>query len=396
MPLLAARDVPQLPMGLGQAAQGAFTSTMTPPRSMQRVQRLDEMGALIPKPSIWENIARGIGMASPQGRAILQYGDQQQQQLQNRLAARRQALSEEQSERAEIRDDFNSLITLSNVKNKALRNMYADRLFAGMAQRGKEVPPDFIEAYKKSGLEEGKQMATFYEPLLKDLDMDPAAFAELVTNGDIKDLTGMLDLAYKLKKQKADEAAATGARQQAQQLLGTGTETLGDVSGLTAPSAPGAPGAPTPPPAQAARQPAAAPSKDYTDAIDEASRLYPQVRKELIPAMIARESNWDAKAVSPKGAQGPMQLMPGTAKEMGVDDPFDTRQNVRGGTRYYAQQLTRYKGNEALALAAYNWGPKNVDDVGGDFSKMPKETQRYVAAVLQRASGGGHTGSPAS
>ena len=128
---------------------------------------------------------------------------------------------------------------------------------------------------------------------------------------------------------------------------------------------------------------------EYESAIAEANRLYPQVKPERIKAIIAAESNFDAKAVSPAGAKGPMQLMDGTAKDMGVDDPFNVQQNVRGGTRYYAQLLTKYGGDERKALAAYNWGPGNLDKVGGDVSKAPAETQAYVNRVL--GGGGGST-----
>ena len=114
----------------------------------------------------------------------------------------------------------------------------------------------------------------------------------------------------------------------------------------------------------------------------EANRLYPQVSTTRIKSIIAAESNFDAKAVSSAGAQGPMQLMPVTAKDMGVDDPFNVQQNVRGGTRYYAQMLAKYGGDERKALAAYNWGPGNLDKVGGDVSKAPPETQAYVNRVL--------------
>ena len=79
---------------------------------------------------------------------------------------------------------------------------------------------------------------------------------------------------------------------------------------------------------------------EYESAITEANRLYPQVSTTRIKSIIAAESNFDSKAVSSAGAKGPMQLMPGTAKDMGVDDPFNVQQNVRGGTRYYAQMLT--------------------------------------------------------
>lgn len=129
--------------------------------------------------------------------------------------------------------------------------------------------------------------------------------------------------------------------------------------------------------------------QEYDSAITEANRLYPQVSPTRIKSIIAAESNFDAKAVSSAGAKGPMQLMDATAKEQGVDDPFDIKQNVRGGTRYYAQLLTKYGGDERKALAAYNWGPGNLDKVGGDVSKAPPETQAYVAKVLGGGGGGG-------
>lgn len=131
--------------------------------------------------------------------------------------------------------------------------------------------------------------------------------------------------------------------------------------------------------------------REYESAITEANRLFPQVSTTRIKSIIAAESNFDAKAVSSAGAKGLMQLMDATAKDMGVDDPFDINQNVRGGTRYYAQMLTRYGGDERKALAAYNWGPGNLDKVSGDVSKAPAETQAYVNRVLG-GGGGGATG----
>ena len=128
---------------------------------------------------------------------------------------------------------------------------------------------------------------------------------------------------------------------------------------------------------------------EYESAITEANKLFPQVSTTRIKSIIAAESNFDAKAVSPAGAQGPMQLMPGTAKEMGVDDPFDVTQNVRGGTRYYAHMLAKYGGDERKALTAYNWGPGNLDNAGGDVTKAPAETKAYVAKVLGGGGGAG-------
>jgi len=140
---------------------------------------------------------------------------------------------------------------------------------------------------------------------------------------------------------------------------------------------------------------ATAPAEVET-AVQEATRLYPQVRPALVRAIIAQESNFDRRAVSSAGAQGYMQLMPGTAKDMGVDDPFDATQNIRGGVRYFAQLLTRYGGDEAKALAAYNAGPGRVDAARGDLKALPQETQDYVPKVLQRAQGGGGATTPAA
>jgi hypothetical protein len=103
----------------------------------------------------------------------------------------------------------------------------------------------------------------------------------------------------------------------------------------------------------------------------------------LLEAVAWRESRLRADAVSPAGAIGQMQLMPGTAKDLGVD-PHDVRQNLIGGANYLAGLLKRYDGDVVRALAAYNAGPRAVDRYGG----VPpyKETQAYVAAILDRLS----------
>jgi soluble lytic murein transglycosylase len=104
-----------------------------------------------------------------------------------------------------------------------------------------------------------------------------------------------------------------------------------------------------------------------------------QVQPALVKAVIAAESNFDPEAVSRKGARGLMQLMPATAEELGVEDPLEPTDNVRGGTRYLRSMLDRY-GDLTRALAAYNAGPSAVDRYGG----VPpyRETQDYVNRVL--------------
>jgi soluble lytic murein transglycosylase-like protein len=103
---------------------------------------------------------------------------------------------------------------------------------------------------------------------------------------------------------------------------------------------------------------------------------------DLLRAVIEQESSYLPCAVSPKGAQGLMQLMPGTASLLGVEDPFEPRQNLDGGARFLRSLLDRYGGNLALALAAYNAGPARVDATGG-VPPIP-ETMDYVTAILKK------------
>jgi soluble lytic murein transglycosylase-like protein len=101
---------------------------------------------------------------------------------------------------------------------------------------------------------------------------------------------------------------------------------------------------------------------------------------DLLASLVKAESNGNARAVSRAGARGLMQLMPGTATELGVEDSFEPRQNVSGGSAYLDALLTRYHGQLALALAAYNAGPQAVDKYHG----IPPyhETKAYVARVI--------------
>jgi soluble lytic murein transglycosylase-like protein len=102
----------------------------------------------------------------------------------------------------------------------------------------------------------------------------------------------------------------------------------------------------------------------------------------LFEALVEQESAFDPRAVSSAGAQGLTQLMPGTARMLGVADPFDPAQSLDGGARYLAQMLREFGGDQRLALAAYNAGPGAVRRHGG----VPpfQETQNYVTKILGR------------
>lgn len=105
---------------------------------------------------------------------------------------------------------------------------------------------------------------------------------------------------------------------------------------------------------------------------------------DLVRAVIQVESGFDPSARSDKGAEGLMQLMPSTAADYGVRDPFDPTENIRGGTAYLRDLLDRYGNDERLALAAYNAGPGTVDRFGGTVPPFP-ETQRYVRKIRSAA-----------
>lgn len=124
----------------------------------------------------------------------------------------------------------------------------------------------------------------------------------------------------------------------------------------------------------------ARPATDLSEVVNEVSGKY-RLDPDLVNSVIKAESDFNPRAVSPKGARGLMQLMPGTASQLGVPNAFDPQANVDGGTKYLRELLERYNFDLVKALAAYNAGPQRVERFGG----VPPyyETKAYVAKIVR-------------
>lgn len=125
-------------------------------------------------------------------------------------------------------------------------------------------------------------------------------------------------------------------------------------------------------------------------AIKEASKKY-GVEEGLIRAIIKVESNFNPQAKSSAGAMGLMQLMPGNVKAYGITDPYNIEQNIDAGTNHIKDYLKKYSGNLEMALAAYNFGPGNMNKRGisseNDFYKLPTETKNYLTKIKKYYNG---------
>ena len=130
------------------------------------------------------------------------------------------------------------------------------------------------------------------------------------------------------------------------------------------------------------RQPQLIANQPYAELVSAAASAN-HLPEALLHAVIKSESNYNPGATSPKGAGGLMQLMPGTARDMGVTDVYDPKANIQGGAKYLKRLMTLFDNDIALAVAAYNAGPDAVLSRGRVIPPFA-ETQRYVQSVLRQ------------
>jgi hypothetical protein len=294
-------------------------------------------------------------MATPQGRAILQGYDQQAQQgLTNRLALRRQQLLEEQEARQGVKDEYTTLVEISKLKNKALRNMQFDRFAARAAEAGKALPPDFIEAYKKSSLAEGEGIAQAYGPLLEKAGFNPTQVSAILEGGDLETIKGLLEGGLKVKKAGQEEEEA-----QALQRIQAGG-TLGEVSGVQAPAVPPA----------ADQRPRGYVEGQTTQPIIGSEKLTPTftakvtevaTRLNMNPQDLLRIISFETGGTfnpaernrAGSGATGLIQFTRETAKALGTTTDALAKMSPEEQLDYVEKYLTPYKGKLGNLKDAY-------------------------------------------
>jgi hypothetical protein len=185
---------------------------------------------------------------------------------------------------------------------------------------------------------------------------------------------GLLLLVFAVAIGVAPASAQIFSWRDANGVLVVSDKPSGDPATMTTYTVPGAPYV------RATREFLPTSNTHYDAYIEEHARIA-GLSPDLVRAVIQVESAFNPKAVSPKGAMGLMQLMPATARELGVTDPFHPGENIRGGVQYLKQLMDRYDQKVELALAAYNAGPESV----ARYGDVPpyRETQAYVKKVTR-------------
>lgn len=234
---------------------------------------------------------------------------------------------------------------------------------------------------KKAGVPVAAPAVPFEEVLSRTASSGGGEPVSAATAAEILRLK-MLSSALSLGSDQPQPAATSsqGVQGLLNKFLAQLPETAAPAATAATPAAgePGATGEPAGAPALAASGGGPSETKPTDSIIEKASRRY-GVDASLIKAIIKAESNFNPRAVSSAGAQGLMQLMPATARGLGVRDSFDPEQNVMAGTSFLKDMLRRYGGDLNDALAAYNWGPGNVDRHGS--GTLPRETREYLTKV---------------
>jgi Transglycosylase SLT domain len=293
--------------------------------------------------------------ALPQG---AQLGMQAQQ-----LAMQREALEEQaKNQRMKLFNEFGqNLRSIGELPAPLQGPMFKWLTKTASERYGFNIPPELGEAWMKSSNEERELLYEAVGQLAQETGFNPQLLSRMLQQSP-GSLGNMMAEVQRTRRQR-EEAA------QQQEVMNLINQRAGQ------PQMPQMPGG-------------RAPSMQFVSALPERMQLFAPVlldeagRQGVDPvlalAVMQVESGGNPQAVSPKGAQGLMQLMPGTARELGVD-PRDPAQNIRGGVTYLKQQLDRFGGNVMKAVSAYNAGPGAIEE-----GRMPAETRQYIKLVQQQ------------